>query len=93
MSQHTYSGITQANGDLYIKRDDGVSVIWSDPDFQAWNTAQTTPLALSAVQSAIQQAKQMTFAQFQTWWTGATAAQQQRLIFELLQRALRNEIV
>jgi hypothetical protein len=83
-----------SNGDIgSIQGPEGCFRRWNDPDFQAWNSAQQTPAALSAAQQAILNAKAMTFSQFQTWWTAATPAQQQRLLFELIQRTLRDEIV
>lgn len=91
--QYTYTVYSNSNGDIaVIKRSDGAPfpIPWTDPDFQAWNAAQTTPATLSAVQQQIQSLKAMTYVQ---WQASVTAAQKDRILFELLQRALRNEIV
>jgi len=97
MSQ--YQVQTLPNGDVIPQRVDDTNptllypVLWGDPDFQAWRTAQQSPPNLSTAQAAIQSAKQMSFAQFTTWYAGATQQQQVRLLYELLQRALKSEIV
>ena len=99
MSQFTYVVVVHASGEVGpITRSDGNLVPWADSDFQAWNSAQPTPYTLSAAQQAIQSAKAMTFAQFQTWLTAqysgvAQPAGVARLLYELTQRALKNEIV
>jgi hypothetical protein len=89
MSQHTYTVENMPNGDLRITRDDLFSVAWTDADFQSWNNAQQTPASLSNRQQFLQQLKNLTLAQLQS----ATQAQKDRLLFELLQKTLRDEIV
>ncbi len=86
----SYTVKIKPNGDIdQIVRDDGYLVMWADADFQAWNAAQPIPAQLSAVQQQIQQAKALSFAQFQN----LSQAQKDRITYELLQRVLRNEIV
>lgn len=102
--KYTYTVRTAPNGDTIPIRNDpntglpddpfATTVQWADPDFQAWNQAQQTPAVLSTEQALMQQAKAMTFAQFQAWYEGpATAQQKERLLYILIKRALNTEIV
>lgn len=95
MSQFQYQVSIAANGDATpLRIDDNGSplrvVAWSDTDFQSWNAAQQPPYALSPVQQTIQALKAMSYA---AWQAQVTAAQKDRILYELVQRALRNEIV
>lgn len=107
MSVHEYAGGTLGNGDLRIVRDDGITTRWDDADFQAWLAQQTAAVQqvfqLSAAQAQILQAKALDFAGFVTFVTNQYAAltpaqaappqKVMRLWYELMQRALKGEIV
>lgn len=93
MSQHTYNVIMdgRGNGDIsQLMRDDGMPVLWNDPDFQNWNAAQQPPFALSQAQQIIQTLKAMDYP---TWQANVTPAQKDRILFELMKRSLSGGVV
>lgn len=84
---YSYIVTINASGDvLQITRNDGTFIAWNDPDFTAWNAQQQAPFTLSALQTQLKQYKAMSPA---TWSNGTsvTAAQKDRVLYELLQRA------
>lgn len=90
MSVHQYTVSLRGSDIDSILRDDVLHVPWNNADFQLWNSEQQVPYTLSAVQQSIVALKAMTFAQ---WQASVTAAQKDRILFELVQRALKYEVV
>ncbi len=70
------------NGDVsQIIRDDNLLIPWLDADFQAWNSALSTPFVLSAEQIQLKAMKQLTVTQL----AAATPAQIALILHRLLQ--------
>lgn len=89
-----YTPYQQPNGDLAsIKNANGENVAYSDPAFQAWLAQQTMQVKalfqLSQAQQIIQTLKGTSYQN----WQNVAQAQKDRILYEIVQRALKQEIV